>query len=181
MKQFIMRTFLSLFILTYTLTGVAQTEVISEKYELEKSCLNKKDVKNNRYYYHYISEFSKLKNLEYSNKIKQKSVDYSVFINKGDEKKYHDEVLSIVNKVLSLRETKLLQEEQCNLFFTMYIDESYNIFMVEISCNKELEKILNVRKITKIINKIKKEKIKGIISIPERNYIKLTVVRKYNE
>lgn len=66
MRQLIKKLLL-LLMLVYPLTGVAQTEVISEKYKLEKKCLNKEIVKNNRYSYHYIGEFYKLKDLELTN------------------------------------------------------------------------------------------------------------------
>ena len=36
----LIKKLLLLLMLVYPLTGVAQTEVISEKYELEKKCLN---------------------------------------------------------------------------------------------------------------------------------------------
>lgn len=100
MRQLIKKLLL-LLMLVYPLTGVAQTEVISEKYKLEKKCLNKKIVKNNRYSYHHIGEFYKLKDLELTNKINQKSVDFSVFRNKVDGIKFRNEVLNTVNKLLS--------------------------------------------------------------------------------
>jgi len=181
MKHLIIKKLLLLLMLVYALAGVAQTEVISEKYGLEKTCLKKKSVnKNNRYSYHHISEFCKLKDLELTNKIKQKSVDFSVFRNKDDGIKFRNEVLSTVNKILSQHEINLLSENQCNLFFAFYIDASYKTIMVEIVCNEELDDILTVRKLTKIIDKIKKKRLEGIIAIPKGNYIKLTIVRRYN-
>lgn len=176
----LIKKLLLLLMLVYPLTGVAQTEVISEKYKLEKKCLNKEIVKNNRYSYHHIGEFYKLKDLELTNKINQKSVDFSVFRNKVDGIKFRNEVLNTVNKLLSLHEKKLLSENQCNLFFAFYIDESYKTIMVEIVSNNEVDNILTVRKIVKIIDKIKKKRLDGIIPIPKGNYIKLTIVRRYN-
>ena len=52
--------------------------------------------------------------------------------------------------------------------------------MVEIVSYKEVDNILTVRKIVKIIDKIKKKRLEGIIPIPKGNYIKLTIVRRYN-
>lgn len=179
MRQLIKKLLL-LLMLVYPLTGVAQTEVISEKYKLEKKCLNKEIVKSKRYSYHHIGEFYKLKDLELTNKIKPKSVDFSAFRNRVDEIKFRNEVLNTVNKLLSQHEKKLLSENQCNLLFAFYIDESYKTIMVEIVSYKEVDNILSVRKIVKIIDIIKKKRLKGIIPIPKGNYIKLTIVRRYN-
>lgn len=122
-------------------------------------------------YYFGVGNFSK---------IKPKSVDFSAFRNRVDEIKFRNEVLNTVNKLLSQHEKKLLSENQCNLLFAFYIDESYKTIMVEIVSYKEVDNILSVRKIVKIIDKIKKKRLKGIIPIPKGNYIKLTIVRRYN-
>lgn len=180
MKQLIVRKLLLLFVFAYALTGVAQTEIVSEKFGLEKSCLNKNSGKNSRYSYHYIDEFYKLKDLELTNKIKQKSVDSSVFRNKVDGMNFRNEVLSVVNKSLSRKEKNILYENQCNLFFALYIDDSLNILMTEIVCNEEIDKFLTTKKMVKIMDKIKKKRLQGIMPIPKGNYIKLTIVRRYN-
>ncbi len=179
MKQNIRKIVLLSLFFIFTFSSYSQTILISSKYKIERTCLEKNADMIERFSYYLQDDYNNFIQHKLDNHLEKLSVDNGVFVSRDSEKMYGKRILGIIDKELSNKEKNRLYKNQRLIFVNLSIDTKGNIIFVELSCYGLMEKDISSKRIFNILNKVKKMTINDIRTFQNNGYIKYTVVRRF--
>ena len=178
MKQNIRKTVLLSLFLIFTFSSCPQTILISSKYKIERTCLEKNADMIERFSYHLQDDYNNFIQQKLDTQLEQLPVDNGVFISRNSEKMYGKRILDIIDKELSNKEKNRLYKNHRLIFVTLSIDTKGNIILVELSSYGLMEKDISSKRMFNILYQIKKMTINDIRTFQNNGYINFTVVRR---
>lgn len=177
--QNIRRIVLLLLFFIFTFSSYSQTILISSKYKIERTCLEKNADMIEGFSYYLQDDYNNFIQQKIDNHLEKLSIDNGVFVSRDSEKICVNRILDIINKELSNKEKNRIYKNHRLIFVNLSIDTKGNIIFVELSCYGLMEKDISSKRIFNILNKVKKMTINDIKNFQKNGYIKFTVVRRF--